>query len=216
MTAGPIPGESSAERAAARLVLADGRVFEGAAIGARERATGEVVFTTSMTGYQEALTDPSYGGQMLVMTYPLQGNYGVNANDEESSRIQVRGFVVRELTDLPSHWRSRGTLDGYLREQGVPGISGIDTRALTRHLRTQGVLMGTLTSDEERRAGRWPGCAPSPTTRRATTSRRCRLPSRTRSRSMARPTPEAEAPARPRQCAATRRRHLILQSSTSG
>ncbi len=148
MTAGPIPGESSAERAAARLVLADGRVFEGAAIGARERATGEVVFTTSMTGYQEALTDPSYGGQMLVMTYPLQGNYGVNANDEESSRIQVRGFVVRELTDLPSHWRSRGTLDGYLREQGVPGISGIDTRALTRHLRTQGVLMGTLTSDE--------------------------------------------------------------------
>ncbi|MDA0256262.1 MAG: glutamine-hydrolyzing carbamoyl-phosphate synthase small subunit [Chloroflexi bacterium] len=143
-----MPDESSAERAAARLVLSDGRVFEGAAIGARERATGEVVFTTSMTGYQEALTDPSYGGQVLVMTYPLQGNYGVNSNDEESSRIQVRGFVVRELTDLPSHWRSRGTLDGYLRAQGVAGISGIDTRALTRHLRTRGVLMGTVTSDE--------------------------------------------------------------------
>ncbi len=136
------------ERAAARLVLSDGRVFEGEAIGARGRATGEVVFTTSMTGYQEALTDPSYGGQMLVMTYPLQGNYGVNAIDEESGRIQVRGFVVRELTDLPSHWRSRDTLDGYLREQGVPGIAGIDTRALTRHLRTRGVLMGTVTSDE--------------------------------------------------------------------
>ena len=145
MTAGPAPG---APRGAARLVLADGRVFEGEAIGAPGRATGEVVFTTSMTGYQEALTDPSYGGQVLVMTYPLQGNYGVNAVDSESGRIQVRGFVVRELTDLPSHWRSRGTLDGYLARHGVPGIAGIDTRALTRHLRTRGVLMGTVTSDE--------------------------------------------------------------------
>ncbi len=143
--AGPLPG---APRAAARLVLADGRVFEGEAVGADGRATGEVVFTTSMTGYQEALTDPSYGGQVLVMTYPLQGNYGVNAVDSESARIQVRGFVVRELTDLPSHWRSRGTLDGYLKANGVPGIAGIDTRALTRHLRTRGVLMGTVTSDE--------------------------------------------------------------------
>ena len=141
----PLPG---APRAAARLVLADGRVFEGEAVGADGRATGEVVFTTSMTGYQEALTDPSYGGQVLVMTYPLQGNYGVNAVDSESARIQVRGFVVRELTDLPSHWRSRGTLDGYLKANGVPGIAGIDTRALTRHLRTRGVLMGTVTSDE--------------------------------------------------------------------
>ena len=145
MTAGPV---ADAPRGAARLVLADGRVFEGEAIGAPGRATGEVVFTTSMTGYQEALTDPSYGGQVLVMTYPLQGNYGVNAVDSESGRIQVRGFVVRELTDLPSHWRSRGTLDGYLARHGVPGIAGIDTRALTRHLRTRGVLMGTVTSDE--------------------------------------------------------------------
>ena len=143
--AGPLP---AAPREAARLVLADGRVFEGEAVGADGRATGEVVFTTSMTGYQEALTDPSYGGQVLVMTYPLQGNYGVNAVDSESARIQVRGFVVRELTDLPSHWRSRGTLDGYLKANGVPGIAGIDTRALTRHLRTRGVLMGTVTSDE--------------------------------------------------------------------
>ena len=145
MTAGPRPG---APRGAARLVLADGRVFEGEAIGAPGRATGEVVFTTSMTGYQEALTDPSYGGQVLVMTYPLQGNYGVNSVDSESGRIQVRGFVVRELTDLPSHWRSHGTLDGYLRSHGVPGIAGIDTRALTRHLRTRGVLMGTVTAEE--------------------------------------------------------------------
>lgn len=148
VTAGRMPGEPRDGRRAARLVLADGRVFEGEAIGAHGRATGEVVFTTSMTGYQESLTDPSYGGQVLVMTYPLQGNYGVNAIDEESGRVQVRGFVVRELTDLPSHWRSRGTLDDYLRAEGVPGIAGIDTRALTRHLRTRGVLMGTVTSDE--------------------------------------------------------------------
>jgi len=135
-------------RPPARLVLADGRTFEGEAIGARGRATGEVVFNTSMTGYQEALTDPSYGGQILAMTYPLQGNYGFNAHDDESARIQVRGFVVHELTDLPSHWHSAGTLDAYLAKAGVPGIAGIDTRALTRHLRSHGVLMGTITSDE--------------------------------------------------------------------
>ena len=135
-------------RPAARLVLADGRVFEGDGFGAPVVATGEVVFNTSMTGYQEALTDPSYGGQILTMTYPLQGNYGVNANDDESSRVQVRGFVVRELTDLPSHWQSCGRLDDYLAEAGVPAISGIDTRALTRHLRSHGVVMGTITRDE--------------------------------------------------------------------
>ena len=135
-------------RAPARLVLADGRVFEGEGFGAPARATGEVVFNTSMTGYQEALTDPSYGGQILTMTYPLQGNYGVNALDDESARLQVRGFVVREATDLPSHWLSTRTLDAYLAAAGVPGIAGIDTRALTRHLRSQGVLMGTITRDE--------------------------------------------------------------------
>ena len=136
-------------RPPARLVLADGRVFHGVGIGAPGRATGEVVFNTSMTGYQEALTDPSYGGQILTMTYPIQGNYGVNAHDDESARAQVRGFVVRELTDLPSHWQSQGTLDAYLVNNGVPGIAGVDTRALTRHLRTQGVVMGTITRDEE-------------------------------------------------------------------
>ena len=136
------------ERPPARLVLADGRVFEGEAIGADGRATGEVVFNTSMTGYQEALTDPSYRGQILMMTYPMQGNYGTNALDDESSEVQVRGFVVRELTDLPSHWQSQATLNEYLVRNGVSGIAGIDTRALTRHLRSHGVLMGTITRDE--------------------------------------------------------------------
>jgi carbamoyl-phosphate synthase small subunit len=135
-------------RPPARLVLADGRVFEGEGIGAPGHATGEVVFNTSMMGYQEALTDPSYGGQILAMTYPLQGNYGFNNLDDESARLQVRGFIVRELTDLPSHWHAAGTLDDYLTRAGVPGIAGIDTRALTRHLRSRGVLMGTITRDE--------------------------------------------------------------------
>jgi len=135
-------------RPPARLVLADGRVFEGEGIGADGVAIGEVVFNTSMTGYQEALTDPSYGGQILTMTYPIQGNYGVNDIDSESNRIQVRGFVVRELTDMPSHWQSHGTLDAYLRQANVSGIAEIDTRALTRHLRTQGVVMGTITRSE--------------------------------------------------------------------
>jgi carbamoyl-phosphate synthase small subunit len=132
----------------ALLVLEDGAVFEGRPFGALERAHGEVVFNTSMTGYQEALTDPSYAGQILVMTYPLQGNYGINRIDVESRRIQVRGFVVREHCDLPSHWRSEGTLHDYLSQRGIPGISGVDTRALTRRLRSVGVMMGTLTSDE--------------------------------------------------------------------
>ena len=134
--------------APARLALADGRVFEGVAIGAPGRTTGEVVFSTSMTGYQEALTDPSFRGQILTMTYPIQGNYGTNPAADESSTLQVRGFVVRELTDLPSHWRSTDTLDGYLKRHGITGIAELDTRALTRHLRSHGVLMGTITHDE--------------------------------------------------------------------
>ncbi|MBF6600177.1 MAG: glutamine-hydrolyzing carbamoyl-phosphate synthase small subunit [Dehalococcoidia bacterium] len=132
----------------ALLVLEDGTAFAGDALGARVRAHGEVVFTTAMTGYQEALTDPSFAGQVLVMTYPLQGNYGINRDDIESRRIQARAFVVREDCDTPSHWRSSGTLDAYLRENDIPGIAGIDTRALTRTLRTAGVMMGTLTHDE--------------------------------------------------------------------
>ena len=135
-------------RPPARLVLADGRVFEGVGVGAPGRATGEVVFTTSMTGYQEALTDPSFRGQILTMTFPLQGNYGTNRFSDESGQVQVRGFVVREMTDLPSHWQSLRTLHQYLEERGIPGIAEVDTRALTRHLRSRGVVMGTITRDE--------------------------------------------------------------------
>jgi carbamoyl-phosphate synthase small subunit len=134
--------------AKALLVLEDGTVFHGDAIGAATRAHGEVVFCTAMTGYQEALTDPSFAEQVLVMTYPLQGNYGINEYDVESRRIQVRAFVVRENCDTPSHWRSKRTLHDYLAENDVPGISGVDTRALTRRLRNAGVMMGTVTHDE--------------------------------------------------------------------
>ncbi|HLF70996.1 MAG TPA: glutamine-hydrolyzing carbamoyl-phosphate synthase small subunit [Dehalococcoidia bacterium] len=132
----------------AYLVLEDGSIFPGEAFGARLPATGEVVFNTSMTGYQEALTDPSYAGQMLVMTYPIQGNYGVNAADDESSRVQVSAFVVREHARSPSHRLMTATLDEYLTERGVPAISGVDTRALTRRLRMAGVMMGALVQDE--------------------------------------------------------------------
>ncbi|MEX2239015.1 MAG: glutamine-hydrolyzing carbamoyl-phosphate synthase small subunit [Dehalococcoidia bacterium] len=130
----------------ARLVLADGTVFEGEAFGAAGRASGEVVFITSMTGYQEALTDPSFAGQILIMTYPLIGNYGVNPADCESSRIQVSAFVVREECREPSHWLSEGTVHDYLAVNNIVGISGIDTRALTRRLRSAGVMMGIVTS----------------------------------------------------------------------
>lgn len=136
------------ERPPALLVLADGRVFPGVGVGADVRTNGEVVFSTSMTGYQEALTDPSFRGQILTMTFPLQGNYGTNASMEESGEIQVRGFVVREMTDLPSHWRSTETLHAYLAARGITGIAEVDTRALTRHLRSRGVVMGTITRDE--------------------------------------------------------------------
>lgn len=134
--------------AKALLVLEDGTAFSGDAFGAQARSHGEVVFCTSMTGYQEALTDPSFAEQVLVMTYPLQGNYGVNEFDVESRRIQVRAFIVRENCETPSHWRSKRTLHDYLAENGVPGIAGIDTRALTRKLRTGGVMMGVVTHDE--------------------------------------------------------------------
>ncbi len=135
-------------RPPAWLVLADGRVFEGVGVGAPGHTTGEVVFNTSMMGYQEALTDPSYRGQILTMTYPLQGNYGTNSFSDESAELQVRGFVVREMTDLPSHWQSTDTLSAFLERRGIPGIAEVDTRAITRHLRSRGVVMGTITSDE--------------------------------------------------------------------
>jgi carbamoyl-phosphate synthase small subunit len=128
----------------AHLVLADGSVFTGESIGAPVESFGEVVFNTSMTGYQEMLTDPSYGGQILVLTYPLIGNYGINDADFESRAVQVRGLVVREACALPSHWQSTRTLGEYLQQAGVPGLAGIDTRALTRRLRSRGVMMGLI------------------------------------------------------------------------
>jgi carbamoyl-phosphate synthase small subunit len=128
------------------LVLEDGSVYEGFAFGAEVDTCGEVVFNTSMTGYQEMLTDPSYAGQIVVPTYPLIGNYGINEDDTESAKIQVKGFVIREECLQPSHYLSRQTLHDYLAQNGIPGICGIDTRALTRRLRSAGVMMGMLTS----------------------------------------------------------------------
>ena len=129
------------------LVLEDGSVYEGDAFGADDNAYGEVVFNTSMTGYQEMLTDPSYAGQILVPTYPMIGNYGINEFDFESKQIRVRGFAVREYCSRPSHWRSTVTLHKFLQDNGIPGISGIDTRALTRHIRSLGTMMGIITSE---------------------------------------------------------------------
>ena len=131
----------------ALLVLEDGSVFRGRAFGAVGEAFGEVVFNTSMTGYQEMLTDPSYAGQIVVPTYPLIGNYGINERDFESRRVQVSGFAVREHSTRPSHSLSTATLDEFLAAQGVAGISGIDTRAVARRLRTRGVMMGAITTD---------------------------------------------------------------------
>ena len=132
----------------ALLALADGRVFRGEALGAAGEGLGEVVFNTSMTGYQEILTDPSYRGQMVCMTYPLIGNYGINPEDVESRQPWVAGFIVKEACPYPSSWRSRISLDDYLREQGVVGIQGIDTRALTRHLRDRGAQEGIISTEE--------------------------------------------------------------------
>ena len=129
------------------LVLEDGSVYEGHSFGAEDNAYGEVVFNTSMTGYQEMLTDPSYAGQILVLTYPLIGNYGISESDFESNQIQVRGLAVREYCPQPSHWQSTLTLHNFLQDNGIPGISGIDTRALTRHIRSIGVMMGIITSE---------------------------------------------------------------------
>ena len=129
------------------LVLEDGTFYEGVSFGAAGTTFGEIVFITSMTGYQEMLTDPSFAGQIVVPTYPLIGNYGINNQDVESGKVQVRGFVVREHCPAPSHWQNQKTLDAYLRSNNIPGLSGIDTRSLTRHIRSLGVMMGILTTD---------------------------------------------------------------------
>jgi len=129
------------------LVLEDGSVYRGYAFGAEVSTYGEVVFNTSMTGYQEMLTDPSYAGQIVVPTYPLIGNYGTNEQDFESGRIQVRGFVVREECLEPNHYLNGQTIHEYLAESDIPGLYGVDTRAITRKLRSAGVMMGIITPD---------------------------------------------------------------------
>jgi carbamoyl-phosphate synthase small subunit len=147
------------------LALEDGSLFHGDAFGARASACGEVCFNTSMTGYQEILTDPSYKGQVVTMTYPLIGNYGVNPLDVESWKPHVAGFAIRELSPVVSNWRANSPLGKYLEDNGIPGIQGIDTRALTRKLRVRGALNGFISteeiSDEEasRKAKEWPGLA---------------------------------------------------------
>lgn len=128
------------------LALEDGMVFEGTACGAEGERSGEVVFNTGMTGYQEVLTDPSYHGQIVTMTYPQIGNYGVNDEDVESCRPWVAGFVMRESCEIPSNWRHTGSLGEYLRAHDIIGIEGIDTRKLTRHLRTHGAKIGVLST----------------------------------------------------------------------
>lgn len=134
-------------RGGAALALADGRVFRGHPFGAPCDAGGEVVFTTTMVGYQEVCTDPSFRGQLVCMTYPLIGNYGTNADDDESRQPWIAGLIVREHCDRPSHARALGSIDAYLRRHGIPGIAGIDTRALTRHIREVGDIRGVLVAD---------------------------------------------------------------------
>lgn len=130
------------------LLLGDGTLYEGRAFGAeRTTAVGEVVFNTGMTGYQEVLTDPSYAGQIVMFTYPLIGNYGINEDDFESDRVQARAIVVREACAVPSNWRSAKSLGQFLAERDIPGIEGIDTRQLARHIRDAGVTMGAIGDD---------------------------------------------------------------------
>ncbi len=139
------------------LALADGRVFKGYGFGAEGEGIGEVVFNTSMTGYQEILTDPSYRGQMVTMTYPMIGNTGVNDDDIESVKPFLSGFIVKEYTDHPSNWRATSDLNAYLKRHGIVGIQGVDTRALTKHVRDVGAQQGIISTtdrDEKRLAKR--------------------------------------------------------------
>lgn len=131
----------------ALLVLEDGTVFRGKSFGAKGTTVGEVVFNTGMTGYQEVLTDPSYQGQIITFTYPELGNTGVNPDDEESDQPHVRGVIARNVCDFPSNWRSRASLPDYLKQHNIPGIYGIDTRALTRILRSSGAMNGAISSE---------------------------------------------------------------------
>ena len=130
------------------LALEDGTWFEGRTFTGPGQASGEVIFNTGMTGYQEVLTDPSYRKQMVCMTYPHIGNYGVNLDDVESDRVQVAAFIVKECCETPSNWSATESLPHYLSRHGVLGIEGIDTRALTRHIRLHGAMRGFITTEE--------------------------------------------------------------------
>ena len=132
----------------ARLIMENGREFEGTAFGSIHDTIGEVVFTTGMTGYQETLTDPSFAGQIVVMTYPLIGNYGINLEDMESDGPKLKGFVVREQCETPCNWRCEMELSGFLKQHNIMGLEGIDTRALTRLIRTQGAMKGMIVTGE--------------------------------------------------------------------
>ena len=136
------------KRKIATIALEDGRIFSGFSFGATGTAYGEVVFNTSLAGYQEILTDPSYKGQILTMTYPLIGNYGVNKEDVESRRLFVEGFIVKECSRIASNWRSNNTLDAYLKEHNIVGVEGVDTRAITRHIRLQGAMRAVISSED--------------------------------------------------------------------
>jgi len=137
-----------AEEKIAKLALEDGTVFEGISLGSTGTTSGEVVFNTSMTGYQEILTDPSYRGQIVTMTYPEIGNYGVNEEDVESFQPHLAGFVIRNLSDTASNWRSSSSLEDYLKKNSIVGISGIDTRALVKRIRSVGALKGVISTEE--------------------------------------------------------------------
>ncbi|MBU4376218.1 MAG: glutamine-hydrolyzing carbamoyl-phosphate synthase small subunit [Candidatus Omnitrophica bacterium] len=132
----------------AKIALEDGTVFEGTSFGVSGEKDGEAVFNTSMTGYQEVITDPSYKGQIVIMTYPLIGNYGVNDEDAESRKPFLEAFVVKELSKIASNWRSKKSLDQYLKENGILGIEGIDTRALTKHIRLKGAMKAVVSTEE--------------------------------------------------------------------
>ncbi|MFA7677704.1 MAG: glutamine-hydrolyzing carbamoyl-phosphate synthase small subunit [Candidatus Omnitrophota bacterium] len=131
----------------AKIALEDGTVFEGTAFGAGGESFGEIVFNTGMTGYQEVLTDPSYKSQIVVMTYPLSGNYGINPDDSESRKIFLEGFVVRECSQIASNWQAKNTLSRYLEENGIIGIEGVDTRALTLRIRSKGAMKAVISTE---------------------------------------------------------------------
>ncbi len=132
----------------ARIALADGRIFAGYSFAAEGESCGEVVFNTSMTGYQEIFTDPSYRGQIVTLTYPLIGNYGVNSEDREAAKPSLSGVIIKELSGVASNWRSQNTLSSYLKENGVIGIEGVDTRALTRHIRLEGAMKAVISTQD--------------------------------------------------------------------